>query len=649
MSSLKTSPRANSPDDDTHTNVRFGITARVMIRAFTAIMVVFVLASILHIRDGYVFREKTLISRVNLLSELQAGALSGPLWKHERSALKNILKRLDKSPNFKGARITDPAGKVIIETDAFTPDTKWITARRQITWSDAAGQTRLIGYVDVAFGRDGLKADLYNAIIVTITISFGLFGVMFIAIYVATRWITQPMDVLNVHILDLARGTHNTAIPYQSRDDEIGRLARAIAVLKDNAFELNALRGDLDREVYAQTRNLHAQMVAADNASRAKSKFLSTMSHEMRTPLNAIMGYAQLMEMETRRRGTSHDSDAIKQVMLSSRQLLALLNQVLNLSAIEFGGTITAKIETLPLDVIVKEIVEQAQGQAIKHKVVIDPMTGSCWYALVRVDPVLLRQALGNLLSNAIIYSRLGGHVKVTCEYVNEDSVRVLIADNGPGIALAEQGKLFQPFARIADETSVHQGLGIGLPIAKKLVEAIGGDLDFESTPGRGSTFWVNLPRSAPPSPRNSTAAIMPEDAEHPALDIDENAAPHVGTVLYVEDTPANVALLEQYFILMKGPKLLIATSGEEGVKVALAKKPDLILMDINLPGISGTQAMQELRAHGDVCADIPIIAISADSSSTEIERALTAGFDDYITKPIQLSVLQTALKKNIR
>jgi PAS domain S-box-containing protein len=375
---------------------------------------------------------------------------------------------------------------------------------------------------------------------------------------------------------------------------------------------------------------------AAQGASRAKSEFLSGMSHELRTPLNAVLGFAQLMESGVPA-PTPAQKRHLDQILKAGWYLLDLINEVLDLALIE-SGKVSLSREPVALAEVLADCRSMIEPQAQLRRLIMRfPAAGTPYF--VRADRTRVKQVLINLLFNAVKYNLPGGEVSVECTLAPPDSIRVSVRDTGAGLAPAQVAQLFQPFNRMGREAGAEEGTGIGLVVTKRLVELMGGSIGVQSVVGEGTVFWFELARAAAPR-LDLPAAGAPASVRMPLA---AGVAPRV--LLYVEDNPANLELVEQLVARRPDLRLLSAADGDIGVEFARAYLPQVILMDINLPGISGLDAMRSLR--GDpLTAHIPIIALSANAVPHDIEEALDAGFFNYLTKPIKVGEFMAALDK---
>ncbi len=372
-------------------------------------------------------------------------------------------------------------------------------------------------------------------------------------------------------------------------------------------------------------------MAAADKANRAKSDFLSSMSHELRTPLNAILGFAQIMESGSPA-PTPAQRRSIDQILKAGWYLLELINEILDLALIESGRLIIS-MEAVSLGAILLECQAMMEPQAHNRGIVMDfpRFEAPCF---VRADRTRIKQVLINLLANAVKYNRQGGTVKVECGFQRPGSIRINVRDTGAGLTPEQLAQLFQPFNRIGKDAGVEEGTGIGLVVSKRLMELMRGTIGAGSTVGTGSVFWIELDVVAAPLVEavHAAAKLTPGSGEASRR-----------TLLYVEDNPANLELVEQIIARRPQLRLLSAADGTLGVEFARTHRPDVILMDINLPGISGIEALRILRAD-PATAHIPIIALSANAVPRDIARGLEAGFFNYLTKPIKVAEFMQAL-----
>ena len=407
-------------------------------------------------------------------------------------------------------------------------------------------------------------------------------------------------------------GTDNTVRKHAEQEREL--LNR---VLSDNSVELE---------------NARAQ---ADKANRAKSEFLSSMSHELRTPLNAVLGFAQLMASDTPPPSASQQR-SLEQILNGGWYLLRLINEILDLSMIE-SGRVAMSREAMALTDVLRDCRAMILPQAQKRNITLSfPSLDQPFY--VHADLTRVKQVVINLLSNAIKYNRAGGSVLVECKPLG-DKVRLSVRDTGNGLRSEQLAQLFQPFNRLGQEAGVEEGTGIGLVVTKQLVELMGGTLGVESEVGVGTLFWIELAASSAPELQlGEHAGNM---GREPSADAPLDAPRR--KVLYVEDNPANLILVEQLIARRSDLGMLSAVDGHLGIALARQHQPDLILMDINLPGISGTEVLGLLRVD-PLTAHIPVIALSANALPRDVRKGLDAGFLRYLTKPINVPEFMEAL-----
>jgi PAS domain S-box-containing protein len=389
-----------------------------------------------------------------------------------------------------------------------------------------------------------------------------------------------------------------------------------------------AERAMFDQTLQDQNAELKRLRLVAETANLAKSEFLSSMSHELRTPLSAILGFAQLIESGSPQ-PTPSQQRSIDQILKAGWHLLGLINEVLDLAMIESGKLLLA-MEPISLPEVIAECQDMVKPQAEQNEVSLS-FAGCVAPCFVLADRKRLKQILINLLANAIKYNKAGGAVTMDCSPSQPDAMRISVQDTGAGLAPEQLAQLFQPFNRLGQEAASDEGTGIGLVVCKRLIEAMGGVIGVESAVGKGSVFWIELTLTAEERSAAGAAELVPV-AQAP-----EQVGEPLRTLLYVEDNAANLMLVEEIVARRPDVRLLTARDGRRGIEIACASRPDVILMDISLPDISGVEALQVL-AGNPATAHIPVIAISANAIPRDVENGLAAGFFRYLTKPIRVN-----------
>ena len=418
-------------------------------------------------------------------------------------------------------------------------------------------------------------------------------------------------------------------VVYTAIRDQSGNL-RGFAKLTRDLTE----RKVLDQVLQDKNAELESAKYVAEKANLAKSDFLSSMSHELRSPLNAILGFAQLMETGSPL-PTPTQKASINQILKAGWYLLELIDEILDLALIE-SGKLSLSLEPMSLPEVLLDCQAMIEPMAQKNGIHISyPKFDNPIY--VHADRTRVKQVLINLLSNAIKYNRTDGAVALTYNVLSAECIRISVKDTGEGLSPEKLTQLFQPFNRLGQEASAEEGTGIGLVVSKRLIELMGGEIGAESSVGEGSVFWIEL---------NLAAALQLDvGAEVPLAPLQERIqhAASLRTLLYVEDNQANMQLVEQLIERRPDMRLLRAGNGTSGVALARIHLPDVILMDINLPGISGINALKILREDPST-ANIPVLAISANAMPRDIKKGVDAGFVRYLTKPIKVNEFMEAL-----
>jgi PAS domain S-box-containing protein len=366
--------------------------------------------------------------------------------------------------------------------------------------------------------------------------------------------------------------------------------------------------------------------VRARSANEAKNEFLSRMSHELRTPLNAVLGFGQLLSRELA--GTEH-AEAVAHILKGGRHLLDLINDVLDIARIE-SGEMSVSLEPVPLARLVDETIQLMQPLAADAGVTLVTMDGLTALS-VHADRQRLRQILLNLISNAIKYNHVGGHVWVEWNALGGEAF-LRLRDDGHGIPAEMMSRLFTPFDRLGAEGSGIEGTGIGLALTQSLTEMMGGSIAADSTLGHGSCFTVTLPVS----PDSATSAEPANDGTVMADPPDATSPVTHGTLLYIEDNEPNVRVVEHVLRLRPGWRLIHAALGRLGIELAQGHRPDLVLLDLHLPDLPGRDVLMALKNHPDTCS-IPVAILTADAGASQPRHLQRAGADRFLTKPLDV------------
>jgi signal transduction histidine kinase/CheY-like chemotaxis protein len=402
--------------------------------------------------------------------------------------------------------------------------------------------------------------------------------------------------------------------PVASSGDDIGRLTdslvRAGDLLDSRAAELTGARDE------------------AVKATQAKNAFLSSTSHELRTPLNSILGFTQLLELSSL---DDEDRDSVQRILAAGRHLLALINELIDIARIE-SGDLSLSLESVAVVPLIEEVTRLMTPLAAERSVRIIT-NGASPVLAAHADRQRFSQVLVNLISNAVKYNRVGGTITISCHQEADEQVSVIVSDTGHGMSADDMQRMFVPFERLGAEQSSVEGTGIGLPLARTLTEAMGGQLAASSVVGEGSTLTVKLPRAAdlttaPPGPAEPSSPAKPQ-------------ARPAGTfrIFYIEDNPANVEVVSRFVRNRMSAQLWSFPTGREGIDCAVRERPDVIFLDLHLQDIHGEQVLNELKADS-ATAGIPVVVLSADATPGVIRRLRAGGALAYLTKPLDLAEL---------
>jgi PAS domain S-box-containing protein len=453
------------------------------------------------------------------------------------------------------------------------------------------------------------------------SISYGLFGPREDSAELRERLLAYHR---NPHgTLDLRMASGHTLRMTNRRTFEGGVISTAIDISEDVQHE-------------AELRKARSE---AEAASAAKSEFLSSMSHELRTPMNAILGFAQLLQRDKRTPLSSSQQEKLGYVLQGGEHLLRLIDDILDLSRIE-SGRIMMSPEPVGVNEVLIELQQTLAPLAERAGIALSVPAAPHELSQVRADRTRFKQILLNFASNAIKYGRPdGGKVRIRVERSREERLRLSVEDDGIGIPLEKQDKIFQPFQRAGQEAGPIEGTGIGLSISKRLAELMGGSVGFRSTPGVGSEFWVELPLHR--KPEMAGRAPTPAAAQ-PTL---SSEAGEAVPIVYIEDNPSNIAFMQGVLDELPRVRLTAVPNAELGVEVVRELQPRVVIMDINLPGMSGYEATRQLREWPET-RDIPVIALTAAAMLGDRKRLADAGFNVYLTKPVKVAELLEAIEQ---
>jgi signal transduction histidine kinase/CheY-like chemotaxis protein len=554
-----------------------------------------------------------------------------------------IVSILDSSGNI-GARTHEPerfvgtkASAAFLEQTSVADEGTYeiVTSRGVPIFGGYSRSSRTGWMISFAAPTSVVTTSLRQALLINVALAvLLLFLGVFLAKVIGGR-VTRSLNALAAPALALGSRQKIEIPPVEI--EEVNELGRAIA----KAAQLIDARAKERDHAEQSERRMLIEKQAADDANRAKSEFLALMSHELRTPMNAILGFAQLLDGSHFGPTTAKQKEFVAQILFSGNHLLGLINDVLDLSKIE-AGKLAVSMECVDLVPLMKSVFATLGQSAAKVEIDLGAQDFGLGMPPVMADRVRLAQILINLGSNAIKYNRPRGTVRISYEHL-DGRIRISIVDTGIGIPSERQAELFQPFNRLGAEHRAIEGTGVGLALSRRLIESMGGTIGFSSTPGEGSRFWIDVPvyRSATGEDEAVPTAAVPE-------------LPHRSgfSVLYVEDNPANLALVRNVLATLTDVDVIEATNGTMGIAMAKQHRPDIVVLDINLPDMSGYDLLQQLKRMPEL-AGTPILALSASALPREIKRGLQAGFFRYLTKPLDmnkfLGAIDSALSESDR
>ncbi len=416
-------------------------------------------------------------------------------------------------------------------------------------------------------------------------------------------------------------------IPTLTNVKETEALAKQLALTNDR------LEQDIEKRKIVEQALIAAKQ-EAEKANQAKTQFLSRMSHELRTPLNAIMGFSHLLDIRLNTDTEEQRALCIEQILQAGAHLLSLVEDILDVVKMDHGKLMITT-ETFALEPVIRQSLEMMQIEADKFNV---SLSAEQTEILIKASPLRLKQVLINLLANGIKYNQAGGSVVVAIDQDQADWVTLVIKDNGVGMAADDLNSIFIPFTRLSyTEERQIDGVGVGLALCKFLVEQMGGQISVTSELGQGSEFSVTLPRA-------DAVTEQPVSTVNGAKPAIVNKATST-TVLYVDDDPASCLLLGEYLRAHPSVALHVVNSGEAGISKAGSCEPQLILLDINLPDMGGIAVLQQFRQLPQFDNAV-IIALSADATEENIDDALAAGFNQYLTKPVDFERLMLIINE---
>lgn len=647
MKRREQSHRLNSVS--TRFNYALAAVATLALLAFAAVLIV----------SDFRTASRELEERTRVVTKLAVESLEIPMWNLDYQTVSNIVSAFLEDEDIASMVVVEGDEQIASMTQptfagsdfaSFDESPDFFVGHEDIRHND-----RVIGEVRLALSRERVRSELTTNVMLVLGVSaLILVAILTTSRLITRRFITRRLLELEHAATAIAGGDLEADIRAES-DDEIGRLEQNLGTMRDAIKRLvedlhtsnkqleqhNVMLGERVRERTAEFEQaMNAAQKAqrlAEGANRAKSDFLSNMSHELRTPLNAIIGFTEYVIENEDEPITRDQKASLSQVLRAGRHLLVLINDVLDLSKIE-AGAISLSPEPVDAVEVINECLTLTSSTAAGRNVEVVNQLSVRDSPLIDADRIRFKQVFLNILTNAIKYNKEPGRVDILQGSSTPGMFRIGVRDEGAGIAKDRLAKLFDPFDRLGAENSAIEGTGIGLTITKRLVDQMDGKISVDSVVGEGSTFWLEMP-------------ISDKAAAHPAAvnEVDTGFATDVeGLILYVEDNPANLELVRRIMSLQPGVDFIAAPTGESGLDRARTEVPDVILLDINLPGLDGFQVLEALSRMPET-RHIPVIALTAAATEADIARGEAAGFFSYLTKPIAARDLMATIRRALR
>ena len=477
---------------------------------------------------------------------------------------------------------------------------------------NAMNNTRKIEILTIT---NKIKKDEIN--IITFLLLVTLSSFLFVLIIIQ-RKLALPIKQATSIAKKITEGDFNHSVKNWHTSSEITQLLNTLMVMQATIKT-------------SQEALIHEREIS-DNANQAKSEFLSSMSHELRTPMNAILGFSQILEIDETL--NSEQRESISEILRAGHHLLELINEVLDLTKIE-EGKLEINIEEVSLSRIMASSLSLIAPQAQQRNITLINKALEYTDYIALADPLRLKQVFINLLSNAVKYNYKGGSVSINVELNNQDKIRLSVIDSGAGISADKIDKLFIPFERLGYEGDLVEGTGIGLALSKRMLDLMNGLIGVESKPNMGSTFFIELPfvKTTEIHQINRTQSNASDKTNSETQAFHQN---EFYKILYIEDNPASLRLMDQVLRPHENIELISAHTGSLGLEMIFSHNPDLIILDINLPGISGLEILKNIK-NNETTKSIPVIALSANAMPNDISAGLKAGFDDYLIKPLNI------------